>query len=142
MNAKQTFISACFASDLQEFYQGLLQVAPAKRALFTTEHGQLVHRQWRPSAICAATGQVLMPENIDVAVGYWYPHLWKPVHHDHKKAYMAAEAYDCQLIDTACNDCKHLDRLAGACKKFGKQVSLEPCQSQPHNAACFVHRLD
>jgi len=59
------------------------------------------------------------------------------------------EAYECQLIDANCNDCKHFDRdrhnkggntWRGHCKKF--HVEVKACPNYASGYDCFEHRSD
>lgn len=83
---------------------------------------------------------------------YWTPHTKYPVHKACKGAAMKTEAYECQLIDADCNDCRHFQRdtsfvsqkghrppsLPGHCLKFDRPTKAQPntCTMHP----CFEHR--
>ena len=73
-------------------------------------------------------------------------------------------AYELQLIDTNCNDCKHMKRDIqkrksydylhegqinashrvnyGRCAKLSKDVSFVPNRCVPENENCFEHRIE
>lgn len=138
---KQVFIEACLSENLQTYYAQYIAERPTREAAFSKENGVLVHKQWRPSPRCTVTGGRLTSTNIDVIAGYWTPHLWKPVRKDLRASAMKEEAYQCQLLDTSCNDCKHLVRADGKCGKFDTPVYLGVNESCPQNAKCFEHRL-
>lgn len=78
---------------------------------------------------------------------YWKPFkYWS--HNDCKKKGEASEAYECQKLDSDCNDCKFFERgkllrkgvYTGHCKKFDKEVKAFPnfCSGRE----CFKHRKD
>ena len=142
MTDKQHFIEACLSDDLQKFYRQYINQKKSRAQQFFIYGDTLIHRVWTPSKICAYSGEALDRENIDVAHSYWTPHTWRPVKKEYKKAHMKDDAYECQKIDCSCNDCMFLDRAESRCKKFNKQVSIQPNTSMPQNLDCFKHRLD
>jgi len=91
---------------------------------------------------CQATGILLNESNFDIGIRYWLPNSWYPVHKDFKHDYMKNEAYNCQKLDTNCNDCKHLNRAEMKCLKLNKGLSFAPNTCMPENQDCFIHRKD
>jgi len=139
MTDKQYFIEACFALDLQEFYRNFIKEKPSRIQLFK-ETEVLEHKYWNPSRICVSSGEELNKDNIDVAISYWTPFVWKPIRNDLRQQYMRDEALDCQLIDASCNDCAYLDRANKMCLKKGVSVTVNANMCHPQNNDCFVHR--
>lgn len=84
-------------------------------------------------------------EDAVVTYGYWSPtHLMSLCHSWCKQNGEAEEAYECQKIDKACNDCANYRRSDSTCMLDGRHT-----QATPNNAAkstlhdtCFVHRKD
>lgn len=147
MSAERTdFIEACFAADLQAHYRGLLARDIRYSEAIEDVGGVLRHRRWSPSGICCASGEVLSRENLGIKVGYWTPMLWKPCRKDLVREYQRREAYDCQLIDTNCNDCKHLVRggggsgvFVGRCALKDVAITFMPNACMSENSECFEH---
>ena len=81
---------------------------------------------------------------------YWHGRKnIKPYSHPECKAGgEAKEAYECQVIDADCNDCKHFsDRkrisktaFKGQCLKLNTEVNAYPNFASGHE--CFEHRKD
>lgn len=143
-NEQQYFIIACHWADLQAFYQAWIAQKKDRIQLFyACAGGSLQHRYWCPEALCCHSRQPLTPANTAIKVGYWTPHIWRPVHRDLLAEAKLIEAGACQEIDCSCNDCKHFERqagLKGTCKKFGRPVTAHPNHCHPENLACFEHR--
>lgn len=139
---KQFFIYACFVDDLQAFYRDWVdQGRKAGRIQFFNIEmdGSLTHKYWMPSRICCESGETLTLENIDVKIGYWWPNIWKPIRKDLKQEAMKFEAFECQKIDSSCNNCKHLDRANKWCNKLQKNVAINENLCHPENQDCFEH---
>lgn len=107
---------------------------------------------------CRACDGDIAADDFDIHVGYWTPNLWFPIHKGCAQTYRSAEAYECQLIDRNCNDCRHFKRgqtakvvadvsrlllprineHVGFCEKNQAQVFASPnhCTGMP----CFEHR--
>ena len=138
---RQYFIHACFEEDLQKFYSEWVGQRSGRMQLFdVSSEGMLVHKYWNPSNICCESGELLTREDMDVKIGYWHPHVWKPIRKDLKAQAMAKEALDCQSIDCSCNDCKFFDRGGSMCKKFGRATVATVNTCHPQNQDCFEHR--
>jgi len=80
--------------------------------------------------------------NTTITKSYWWS-LWSICCKDCKQEGEKEESYECQKIDSDCNDCGYFKRikgLEGNCKKFNKSVTARPnfCSSYD----CFVHRKD
>ena len=134
------FLDACFSDNLQEWYSNYIQEKPSRVQQFIKVNGRWEHRYWIPSNICRATKKKLDKSDAVVAHGYWTPNCWFPIHKDLKREYELSEAYECQKIDAACNDCGFFDRANSWCNKLNKPTHPAPnfCQ----NNSCFVHRKD
>jgi len=84
-------------------------------------------------------------ENAALTASYWSSG-WYLCHKDCKQRGEKEEAYECQIIDADCNDCKHFKRgdktdkgiFEGLCLKFNKQTKAYPNYCSSH--ACFEHR--
>ena len=96
--------------------------------------------------ICRYCKQEIKEEDFCITYGYWYP-LWYPSHKDCKQEGENNEAFECQKIDSACNDCKYFNRdteksgkivFYGICSKKNKEVRTSRCFCE--NRDCFVHR--
>ncbi len=124
---KQHFIDACFADNLDDFYEKWVAEKKDRIQFFTVrdidawkkritalsdaakkmiskdvisfKHLPPVfnHHYWKPSSRCISSGEELTRENIDIHITYWQPHLWKPIRKDLKREYRKEEAYECQL---------------------------------------------
>jgi hypothetical protein len=142
MKDRDLFIEACFAKDLQQFYQDMINSSKGKAQLFSNVNGKLIHKQWNPSKICCESSQELTRDTIDIKIGYWTPFVWKPIRKDLKKEAMKREAYLCQKVDMSCNDCTNLKRENSWCNKLDKPVKVYPNTCHPQNIHCFEHRSD
>jgi len=81
-------------------------------------------------------------DNITITKGYWYK-IWSICHKSCKQIGEKEEAYECQKIDSDCNDCYYFERIKGIdgiCKKFNKSVKASPNFCTSHK--CFKHRLN
>jgi hypothetical protein len=147
---KQYFIYACFIDDLQLFYKQYIEQGKRQGRIqkFNLDvNGNYVHKYWCPSNICCESNDVLTINNIDIKVTYWTPFVWKPIKKELKQLATKKEAYECQLIDCSCNDCKNLLRnidIANVGKfnicTLNKPVDVTPNVCNPNNTNCFVHR--
>ncbi|HMT02298.1 MAG TPA: hypothetical protein PKD00_03160 [Burkholderiales bacterium] len=136
---KQFFIYACFVDDLQSFYKDWIEQKRSRKQFFYEwEEGELEHLIWSPSKICSESREILTKENIDIRISYWSSY-WFPIHKDLKVEAAKQEAFECQKIDTSCNDCKFLDRPNSRCKRYNRQVQICPNTAQDH-FHCFEHR--
>ena len=95
---------------------------------------------------------ILPGEPRSEVAAYWTPHAKYAVHKACKTLAIKTEAFECQLIDADCNDCKHFERdltwqkregssgggQPGRCQKFGKPTRAWPNTCTGH--ACFEHR--
>jgi hypothetical protein len=152
LNNKEYFLLACFAEDLQEFYKMYIAQKPSRIQNFqiiNKDKGKpkLSHLLWSPSNECTytknilQTKEVLTKDTIDVQIGYWTP-VWLSVHKDFKQLSMDINAYECQKIDTSCNDCSFLNRKESWCTKFNRKTIIQANMCQPQNQDCFLHRKD
>lgn len=102
---------------------------------------------------CRGCGLSILPgEPVAEVAAYWTPHTRYPVHAGCRQRAQREEAYECQLIDADCNDCRHFERdttfkpkkgirpasLPGRCAKFGKPTIARPNTATGH--CCFEHR--
>lgn len=84
--------------------------------------------------------------NAEIVSQYWGSSKYYFAHKDCVKEGMKKEAYECQLIDTDCNDCINYTRektlepnvSIGQCNKYNKEVVAHVNFSTEHD--CFVHR--
>jgi hypothetical protein len=141
MTEKQHFINACFAKDLQAFYRKWIGEKKDRIQFFTEHTGILTHKYWIPSNVCFYSKELLNESNIEVAIGYWIPYVWRSVHKNHRKQAMKEEAVECQKIDMSCNDCVYLDRANSYCALLKKTISINPNMCHPQNIDCFAHRI-
>lgn len=92
------------------------------------------------------------PGTDDVCFSYWKAFRY-PCHKLCKKEGARKEAYDCQLIDADCNDCKNFKRgeskqiqgtsvkwFEGDCSKFNRPTKAFANHASSH--ACFEHRKE
>lgn len=141
---RQYFILACFSGDLQTFYQQWIGRKKDRIQFFWQRpDGTLEHHYWWPGPVCCHSGQRLDPGRTAIKVGYWRPHLWRPIHPDYLQQAQKIETLACQQIDCSCNDCRFFERSReqyGHCKKFDKPTIAYPNQCCPENLTCFEHR--
>ena len=92
---------------------------------------------------CRYCGKKLDQDNFIISTTYWWP-TWQPCCSEEcKKAGEAKEAYECQKIDAACNDCKHFKRIEGIhgiCSLSGKKITTWRNMAELND--CFEHRFD
>ena len=97
---------------------------------------------------CRLCGEPANYENFDILYGYWNAGLFI-CHEACKLQAIKDEAYECQVIDADCNDCKHFKRgkmiqkgigsiWEGVCLKFNKPTRAFPNFCSGHK--CFEHR--
>lgn len=92
------------------------------------------------STNCRYCGKYISPEDFTITYSYWSAH-WYPSHKHCHQAGTKQEAYDCQLIDADCNDCKYFRRdkfIYGTCQKFNKPT--EAYSNHCSGYKCFEHR--
>lgn len=58
---------------------------------------------------CRGCGKSINPPDFAIWHTYWTP-MWAPCHAGCREAGMKLEAFDCQCIDSDCNDCRHFQR--------------------------------
>ena len=81
-------------------------------------------------------------DNLVITRGYWTA-TWSVCHEACKKAGEKLEVFECQKIDSDCNDCFYFQRVKGSsgnCQKFNKKVKALPNFCSGYK--CFKHRLD
>jgi hypothetical protein len=83
-------------------------------------------------------------EPIDSVItkSYWWS-LWSICCKGCKQKGEVEESYECQKIDSDCNDCLYFVRLKGAvgtCRKFNKEVVASPNFASGFD--CFKHRKE
>jgi hypothetical protein len=93
-----------------------------------------------PDTLCRGCAKPLMADTFAIWTTYWWG-FHMPCHKGCRDQGMKDEAYECQLIDADCNDCRHFKRHSGnqgTCLKFDKQTSAHAvfCSGYP----CFEHR--
>lgn len=97
---------------------------------------------------CRGCGEKLTTETFAIWTTYWNA-MRVPCHADCREAGMKQEAYDCQCLDAACNDCLHFARekmfeapglkgWKGRCNKFNTEVTTVPNWAELRE--CFEHR--
>ena len=100
---------------------------------------------WLTKPICPECFANVGKNDACVVVTYWRSML-RVCHKVCRDKYVREMVYECQLIDSDCNDCKHFDRgvmigsgvFSGRCKMFDKPTIGCPnfCSGMP----CFEHR--
>ena len=95
---------------------------------------------FRPSNVCRYCNKIIKENEFTITQSYWKA-LWFPCHKSCKDAGYKQEAYDCQCIDSDCNDCKYFKRdkgNKGQCLKYNIAVHTSPnfCSG----FECFKHR--
>lgn len=97
---------------------------------------------WSPSSVCRYCYREVDRKDFDVAFSYWpiqgIGPGWFAAHKNCIKSGYADEAYECQCIDSNCNDCKFLIRSSLMCSAFDKKV--DPQSNFCSCMKCFVHR--
>jgi hypothetical protein len=102
----------------------------------------------RQKNICRYCKKEIKEEDFCITHSYWSAY-WFPCHKECKEVGEKKEEYECQKIDSACNDCGYFERdleksgkiiLRGICKKTRENV--ETCRNFCENRDCFIHRLD
>jgi hypothetical protein len=143
MNKKELFKKLCLSDNRDAVYTEYLKKSKGLiQNLEVNQDGKYNFIGFCPSKYCCESGDELNSENIAIKVGYWTPNLWKPIRKDLLKAAQTEEAYECQIIDTSCNNCIHLSRNESKCLKKGVSVVIMANTCCPHNADCFEHRKD
>ena len=128
MNEREMFKAACFGEPIE--------ISDQKQAM--------LWEQWIISRTCRGCGGKLEKGDFVIGQTYWGG-LWAGSHAA-CKGWVAEEAYECQVIDADCNDCKHFMRgeklwagiFEGKCVKTGETVRAYPNFCSGH--ACFEHR--
>ena len=80
--------------------------------------------------------------NRKVTKSYWNS-VWSISHIPCRENGEKEEAYECQKIDSDCNDCFYFKRIkgsSGTCQKFNKEVTARPNFASGFD--CFKHRKD
>ncbi len=93
-------------------------------------------------ASCRYCTKPIKKEDIVITEAYYQPFKFFS-HKNCKKEGYKEEAYECQKIDSDCNDCKYFDRIKGSqgnCTKFNKEV--EARANFASGLKCFTHRKD
>lgn len=98
-----------------------------------------------PKQTCRFCGTPVVREDADVYVAYWW-NFFYVCHKDCKVDGAKKEAYECQLIDCDCNDCRFFDRrpegknsMVGWCKQHNRrELAQGPMGGKP--MLCFEHR--
>ena len=96
------------------------------------------------SAICRYCGLSVSFEQSDITIAYFNKGQFY-CHKACKKEGERQEAFECQVIDANCNDCKFYQRQAngrntsmGFCAKLNKQTTGSP--NKWMGMPCFEHR--
>lgn len=114
--------------------------------------------------LCRYCGKTIMPEQEGKTSSYWHiastglraGPLRDVCHEDCKRDGERREAYQCQCIDTNCNDCLYFERdlsyiqprgtaqweisFPGNCRFFNRPETGSPNYCDPTKTECFVHR--
>jgi hypothetical protein len=152
---KLLFIDACYADDLSSFLKiclGSRKLSDQELSFLhayycTTSNGECYNKDCKvrwlagsPSSVCRYCEQYIERDDIVIAYSYWSAY-WYPSHKYCQKSGYDKEAFDCQLIDASCSDCKFFHRdegVYGQCLKYDKPVeghsNLAMCMP------CFEHR--
>lgn len=106
--------------------------------------------QWLTSRplICRYCKGSVIPSEAIITHAYWGGSKFV-CHTQCKQQGEKSEAYDCQCIDSDCNDCRHYQRgrldpkiknvfIDGHCLKFDKTTLAQPNKWTGHE--CFEHR--
>lgn len=92
------------------------------------------------SAVCRKCDLPIEETDFAIWTTYWGSR-WAACHKQCRKEGMSSEAYACQCLDAACNDCKNFSRIkqgTGTCLKFNKPVSTASNWFEGRD--CFEHR--
>lgn len=92
------------------------------------------------SAVCRKCDLPIKSEDFAIWTTYWGSR-WAACHKQCREEGMRSEAYECQCLDAACNDCKNFSRVeqgTGTCLKFNKTVSTTSNWFEGRD--CFEHR--
>ena len=97
--------------------------------------------------LCRYCQKEIAESEATFTTSYWGGNKF-PCHKACKEQGYKDEAYQCQLIDGDCNDCKHFQRgdvvkppykyYKGFCLKFNKPTNAFPLTCTDHK--CFEHR--
>lgn len=146
MKPKDIFKELCYC-DKKSVYIRYLQIKYRKNIQFQADLNFVIHNTLTKNK-CRYCDKTVNIEDFDYVAGYWFPNMWFIVHKDCKKQSLIEEAYLCQCIDEACNDCKNFTRedrtskhiYNGHCNKFNKKVitSSNTCEIN----FCFEHRKE
>lgn len=93
-----------------------------------------------PGSTCRGCGLPVTGDDFAIWTTYWWSHHF-PSHKACREPGMKEEAYECQLIDADCNDCRHFRREGGnkgLCAKTSLPVIAHPVFCSGHQ--CFEHR--
>lgn len=124
----------CGLNDIRKLYDTIMQARVPSRPFI---YGNL--------SKCRYCGEII--KNLDdayITYGYWAP-IWFICHKACKEKGEQNEAYECQCIDTNCNDCLHFERrkgCEGVCKKTSEAKRGFSNYCTPENLDCFQHRRD
>ena|SRR3990170_3911519 len=149
----QYFIEACFAADMQRWYQGYIDEIPARKNHFYEKgdppDNEWQHKYWSPSPLCYISGEKLSPSNIGISVSYWTPFLWRAAISVLIPAAIKQERAWCKAMDRSCSDCIHLTRLGYGkanrcfhdwCEKKEIPTNATPNVCNVDNIHCFQQR--
>lgn len=97
--------------------------------------------------ICRYCKQKVNPISYKTTITYWGSYI-DICHAECKSEGATKEAYECQLIDTNCNECKYFFRIKstgngtfkGWCNKFNRTTRAESNSANVNNTDCFEHR--
>jgi len=131
--------------------------AQEERALFKecclTGKKPVIERPWIISNLCRGCNQPVTAANIAIWHTYWKA-MWAACHVQCRTEGMKSEAYECQILDKSCSDCRHFVRgkeltevkgfgtgtFIGHCAHHNRTTFARACHSYPQNAECFSHR--
>lgn len=145
MDKRDYFIKACYSDIPSGFYGYYIWL---KNQGLDEQVAYSMSRNCDPSNVCRFCRERISEGDFDVTPAYWGGGMY-PCHKKCKKDGVKREAYDCQLIDASCNDCKHflhhetvnvvgMKHRVGICRKSGESVKAYPNFAM--GKECFEHR--
>jgi hypothetical protein len=106
--------------------------------------------KWVVGTTCRYCHKPVKRNEAVITHSYWNA-VWQVAHKACDADGRKAEAYECQIIDADCNDCKHFNRgeslasgvsaaWSGQCLKYDKPVVAYPNKATGNE--CFEHRRE
>ena len=121
--------------------------ATFEAAVFGGTKAEASEYGWDLSGLCRFCGKPVEHSDFALAFSYWKINgvgpLWASSHKACLSEGAKREAYECQCLDAACNDCRHFQRSSGPrglCALDATERITFPCHAEAN--PCFVHRKD